>query len=119
MTWITYIELAKVDILKKYPDIQAHEIPDEQFRTLPGGNGEIFVKIRGVELKMRVPKNEFSIHDNTISNAAFRVYILKLCVVVSINSRLNENSTTAKSSSFAPVSLALMVFIGISSDCPG
>jgi len=62
MSWLTYIILAKVDILKKYPDIQAHEIPDEQFRTLPGGNGEIFVNIRGVELKMLVPKNEFSIH---------------------------------------------------------
>lgn len=48
--------------------LAAEEIPDERFRLLPDGSGEIFIKIRGDELKMAVPRDEFSLKNPENSN---------------------------------------------------
>lgn len=58
--WLEYCPTAVADLIKKYPNLKGAEIADEQFRVLPNGNGQIFVKIRSVEIKMNVPENEWS-----------------------------------------------------------
>lgn len=58
-SWLSYIPEAVRQIKDKYPDLQAYEIADEDFREMPDGSGQIFCKIRDVELKMNVPKNEW------------------------------------------------------------
>ena len=40
--------------------VSLKEIPEEQFRLLDNGDGEIFVEIRGEIISMRIGKNEFS-----------------------------------------------------------
>lgn len=58
-TWLSYAGIAVADIRKKYPDIRADEIPDEDFRELPNGDGELFVKVRDNEISLRVPSSEW------------------------------------------------------------
>ena len=60
-TWLSYCSTAVRQLQKKYPDLQADEIPDEQFRTKTFGGGELFVKVRGTEIKMGVPSDEYEI----------------------------------------------------------
>lgn len=60
-SWLVYLGLAIENLTQKFPNLQPSEIPDEQLRELENGNAEIFVKIKGVELKMSVPKEEWSI----------------------------------------------------------
>ena len=63
-TWLSYCQYEVGRLLKRYPGIQADEIPDENFRIKEDGSGEIFVKIRDVEIKMGVPRDEFIIKRN-------------------------------------------------------
>lgn len=60
-TWLAYIPQAVSDLQRQFSDLEPSEIPDEQFRLLTDGSGEIFVMIRGKELKLSVPKEEFVI----------------------------------------------------------
>ena len=60
-TWLSYLPNAVAQLQKKYPDLSSSEVPDEQFRVLPNGNGQIFVSIRNTELKLNAPKSEFQI----------------------------------------------------------
>lgn len=59
-TWRTYLKTACAQLLKKYPDLQPHEIPDEMFRCDGAGTaGQLFVTVRGVEVKLNVPAREW------------------------------------------------------------
>jgi hypothetical protein len=58
-SWLAYLQFAIADLQAKYPDLKSSEIPDEQLRELPNGNAEIFVIVRGSEIKMAVPRNEW------------------------------------------------------------
>lgn len=58
-TWRAYLKTACEQILKKYPDLQAHEIPDEMFRCNGEGTpGQLFVTVRNIEIKLNVPAKE-------------------------------------------------------------
>lgn len=61
-TWLAYLPQAVSDLQRRFTDLKPSEIPDEQFRLLPNGSGEIFVIIRKKELKLSVPKGEFLIY---------------------------------------------------------
>lgn len=58
-TWLGYLQTAILDLMKKYPDLQASEIPDERLRELEDGSAQIFVRIRTSEIKLSVPRNEW------------------------------------------------------------
>lgn len=57
--WLAYLPFAMADLKDAFPDLKASEVPDEQFRLLPNGRGELFVKVRNKTLKLAVPQNEF------------------------------------------------------------
>jgi len=48
------------NIEQAFVDLESWEIEDEKFRVLPNGNGQIFVSVRDVEIKMNVPKSEWA-----------------------------------------------------------
>ncbi len=58
--WLEYSPTAAADLMAKYPNLKSEEIADEKFRILSNGNGQIFVTIRSVEIKMNVPKTEWA-----------------------------------------------------------
>lgn len=66
-SWSAYAPIAVQDILKGFKDkkeiLTPKDIPDEQFRELSDGTGEIFILIPRInkEIKMRVPKGEWSL----------------------------------------------------------
>lgn len=60
-SWLGSIPLFIRELSEKYPDIGTEDIPDEKFRVLSSGIGQIFVKIKGRELKLNVPKNEYNL----------------------------------------------------------
>ena len=60
-TWVLMAGENIKMILKKYPDLKEKEIPDEQFRVLPSGIGQIFIEIREKTISLNVPKNEYDI----------------------------------------------------------
>ncbi len=60
-TWLAYLPQSVSDLQRRFKNLKPSEIPDEQFRLLPDGSGEIFVTIRKKELKLSVPKGEFVI----------------------------------------------------------
>jgi hypothetical protein len=57
-TWENYCQLSVKDLLKKYPDLMVHEVPDEDVRIVDGVL-QIFIKIRATEIKMNVPSDEW------------------------------------------------------------
>lgn len=59
VAWLEQLESTSAQLLWKHPDLKASEIPDEQFRELPAGAGEIFVKVRSTVIKMAVPASEW------------------------------------------------------------
>ncbi len=62
-TWLLSASRGMVEIQKKYLDLSPGEIPDEKFRLLPDGNGEIFVTVRTTSIRLKVPKDEFKIYE--------------------------------------------------------
>lgn len=62
-TWLAYTQIAVDQLRGKYADLKASEIPDEQFRILPDGTGEVYVRVRESELVLRVPKDEYRVKD--------------------------------------------------------
>lgn len=64
-SWLVYCPIAVRDIvakLKGIPFDPTQDIPEEQFRELPDGTGEIFININKIdkEIKMKVPKGEWA-----------------------------------------------------------
>lgn len=59
-SWLGYLPQAMKDLQGKFQGLKPHEIPDEQLREKPDGSAEIFVSIRGTEIKMAVPKGEWA-----------------------------------------------------------
>lgn len=60
-TWINLADEWARRLKERCPGLNPSEIPDEQFRVFPGGQGEIFITVRGINLRLRVPKNEYQI----------------------------------------------------------
>jgi len=60
-TWQVFCQGAVGELLKKYPDLGIKEIKDEILRVNPCGTGEIYLRVRDAELKLKVPKDEFVI----------------------------------------------------------
>ncbi len=58
--WILFSEIEGICLQKTYPDLQPTEVPTEQFRVLPNGIGQIFVKVRDIEIKMNIPSEDWS-----------------------------------------------------------
>jgi hypothetical protein len=58
--WAEYAPIAAQEIVKKAPGLKGFEVPDEKFRTLPDGSGEIFIEVAGCTLKMGVPAGEWA-----------------------------------------------------------
>lgn len=58
-SWLAHLESTSAQLMWKHPDLKASEIPDEQFRELPSGGGEIFVKVRSTVVRMAVPAGEW------------------------------------------------------------
>ena len=42
-----------------HSDLSAHEVGDEDFRTLPDGRGMIFLQIREVLVEMEIPADQW------------------------------------------------------------
>jgi hypothetical protein len=59
-SWLGYLPFAIKDLQGKFKKLSPREIPDEQLREFTDGSAEIFVTIRGQEIKMAVPKGEWS-----------------------------------------------------------
>lgn len=57
--WLAHLESTSAHLMWKHPDLKPGEIPDEQFRELPSGAGEIFVKVRSTVIRMAVPAGEW------------------------------------------------------------
>ena len=62
-TWLISAGTGMLEIHKKYRDLSPEEIPDEKFRLLPDGTGEIFVTVRTTTIRLKVPKDEFILHE--------------------------------------------------------
>lgn len=62
-TWLISASLGMAEIRKKHLNLSQGEIPDEQFRLLPAGTGEIFVTVRTTTIRLKVPKDEFTLHE--------------------------------------------------------
>lgn len=62
-TWVITADSGMKGLRQKYPGLLASDVPDERFRLLPDGTGEIFVKVKAVSIRMRVPKDEFVIDE--------------------------------------------------------
>lgn len=62
-TWLISASLGMAEIQKKHLNLSPGEIPDEQFRLLPDGTGEIFVTVRTTTIRLKVPKDEFILHE--------------------------------------------------------
>ncbi len=60
-TWLLSASRGMAEIQKKHLDLSPSEIPDERFRVLPDGTGEIFVTVRTTTIRLKVPKDEFRI----------------------------------------------------------
>ena len=62
-TWMAMLKENLKLLQNKYPDLQAQDIPEEQFRVEyeGSGNGSIFVKIRATEIALNVPANEWEV----------------------------------------------------------
>ncbi|WP_448519602.1 hypothetical protein [Rhodoflexus sp.] len=58
-SWLAQLAMSAASLSEKYPNLRTDEIPDEQFRLLPNGAGEVFVRIRTTEIKMAVPADEW------------------------------------------------------------
>ena len=56
-TWAAYASLAATELLNA--GIKPSDIPDEQFRQLPDGSGELFIRIGEKEIKLAVPADEW------------------------------------------------------------
>ncbi len=58
--WLEYCPFAVENLLEKYPNLSHNEIGDEQFRVLPNGQGQIFLKVRQYEVSQNVPQSEWA-----------------------------------------------------------
>lgn len=59
--WKAYCPIAIRELLAKYPDLIRQELPEEQFRIKPDDSGQIFVKVRDLEISMNVPSGEWKL----------------------------------------------------------
>ena len=60
--WSSYVGFQVKELLKKYPDLKASEIPDEKFRyNRVTKKAQIFVKVRGVVISMNIAPNDYKI----------------------------------------------------------
>lgn len=59
-SWLGYLPFAIKDLQGKFKNLSPREIPDEQLRENQDGSAEIFVTIRGTEIKMAVPKGDWA-----------------------------------------------------------
>lgn len=57
--WMSMLRYNVSILMKKYPDLEAHEIPDEQFRELMFGRGQIFVTVRKTTIRMNVAASDW------------------------------------------------------------
>lgn len=58
-SWEAHLLTTITSLRMKYPTLRIEEIPDEAFRVYDGGKAEIFVKVRGTEISMAVPSDEW------------------------------------------------------------
>lgn len=75
--WLEYSSHAVAELHARFPDLQGSEIPDEQFRVkLDGsGRGQIFVAVRGMEVSMNVPAEEWEVRYSEIDRAVEAILI--------------------------------------------
>lgn len=75
--WLEYAPTAIAELQARFPGLTPQEIPDEQFRVKPDGSGtgQIFVAIRGVEISINVPAEEWEVRYDEVDNAVSAILI--------------------------------------------
>lgn len=59
--WMGHLQSSALELMEKYPDLSATEIPDEQLGIDESGKAFVFVDIRSTRIKMNVQPSEFQL----------------------------------------------------------